>query len=134
VTYLLDTNVCIRYLNGQAPGVLQRMKQTPDHELVVCAITHFELLHGGYRSANPTRTLAAQQQFLSRFRSLPFDDLAADAAARIRADLAAKGTPIGHYDLLIAGIALAHGLKLVTHNTREFGRVAGLSLEDWEAP
>jgi tRNA(fMet)-specific endonuclease VapC len=133
VIYLLDTNVCIRYLNGQAPGVLQRMKQTPDHAIAVCAVTHFELLYGGYRSSHSTRTLAAQQQFLGRFRSLPFDDQAAAIAARIRADLAAKGTPIGHYDLLIAAIALAHGLTLVTHNTREFGRVAGLPLEDWEA-
>jgi tRNA(fMet)-specific endonuclease VapC len=133
VKYLLDTNVCIRYLNGQAPGVLQWMKQTPDQDIGVCSVTHLELLYGGYRSNRSERTLAAQRLFLSRFRSLPFDDQAADIAAQIRADLAAKGTPIGRYDLLIAAIALAHSLTLVTHNTREFGRVAGLSLADWEA-
>lgn len=131
--YVLDTNVCIRYLNGQAPGVLQRMQQTPDQDIGLCSVTHFELLYGGYRSSRSVPTLAVQRQFLSRFRSLPFDDHAADRAAQIRTDLAAKGTPIGHYDLLIAAIALAHSLTLVTHNTREFGRVAGLALEDWEA-
>ena len=49
----------------------------------------------------------------------------------LRADLARQGTPIGPYDLLIAGIAIANGLTLVTHNTREFSRITTLSLEDW---
>jgi tRNA(fMet)-specific endonuclease VapC len=64
---------------------------------------------------------------------LPFSDAAADVYGRIRADLETRGTPIGGNDLLIASIALVYGLTLVTHNTREFGRVTGLLLEDWEA-
>jgi tRNA(fMet)-specific endonuclease VapC len=63
---------------------------------------------------------------------LPFDENAAAHYAAIRADLAAKGTPIGPNDLLIAAIALANGLILVTHNTTEFSRVVGLSLADWQ--
>jgi len=76
--------------------------------------------------------LSEQEKFLSRFVSLPFDEAAHIQAAQIRADLARVGTPIGPYDLLIAAIARAHSVILVTHNTREFERVAGLNLEDWE--
>jgi tRNA(fMet)-specific endonuclease VapC len=73
-----------------------------------------------------------QQQFLARFVSLPFDDEAAIVFGEVRAALANAGTPIGPYDLQIAAIALANDLTLVTHNTREFVRVSGLRLEDWQ--
>lgn len=63
---------------------------------------------------------------------MPFDDAAALAFGKIRADLAAMGTPIGPYDLQIAAIALANNLILVTHNTREFSRIADLKIENWE--
>jgi len=76
--------------------------------------------------------LSNQQRFLAAFVSLPFDDRAADAYGRIRAALASAGTPIGPNDLLIASIAEANGVMLVTHNTSEFSRVPGLSLDDWE--
>jgi tRNA(fMet)-specific endonuclease VapC len=52
-------------------------------------------------------------------------------AGRIRAELAADGTPIGPFDVLIAGQALARGLTLVTHNVDELARVDGLRFEDW---
>jgi tRNA(fMet)-specific endonuclease VapC len=84
------------------------------------------------RSNNPARSLAQHQDFLNRFISLPFDDQSALIYGQIRAQLAASGTPIGPNDLLIASIALANNLILVTHNTREFSRVEGLRLEDWE--
>jgi tRNA(fMet)-specific endonuclease VapC len=67
------------------------------------------------------------------FVSLRFDDEVALVCGQIRARLASAGTPIGACDLLIAAIALAHNLTLITHNTREFGRVDGLQVEDWEA-
>jgi predicted nucleic acid-binding protein len=63
--------------------------------------------------------------------SLPFDDLAAEHYARVRRTLEARGTPIGERDLIIASLALAHDLVVVTSNTCEFGRVEGLVLEDW---
>ena len=55
----------------------------------------------------------------------------AKQAARIRADLKRKGTPIGAYDLQIAATALVNGLTVVTNNTDEFKRVVGLKLENW---
>lgn len=133
MTYLLDTNTCIRYLNGRSPAVFQRLTEIPESDICVCSIVKLELRFGALRSDYVERTLAAQEKFLSSYRSLPFDDVAHTYAAQIRAALARAGTPIGPYDLLIASIALTNDLTLVTHNTREFSRVAGLRLEDWEA-
>jgi tRNA(fMet)-specific endonuclease VapC len=131
--YLLDTNTCVRYLNGRSPAVFQRLNALSSFEMCVCSIVKFELRYGALRSDFVDKTLAEQEKFLKQFVSLPFDDAAHQHAAQIRADLAHAGTPIGPYDLLIASIALANGLILVTHNTGEFGRVAGLQIEDWEA-
>ena len=130
--YLLDTNVCVVYLNGRSAAVRDRILATPLEEMAVCSVVKAELFYGAMRSNNPTRTLERQQEFLKRFVSLPFGDEAALAFGRLRAQLASAGTPIGAYDLQIAAIALVNNLMLVTHNTREFSRVEGLQIEDWE--
>jgi tRNA(fMet)-specific endonuclease VapC len=130
--YLLDTNVCVMYLNGRSDLVRDRILSTPTQDMVVCSVVKAELFYGAMKSNNSTRTLERQQQFLERFVSLPFSDDAAILFGQIRARLANAGTPIGAYDLQIAAIALANNLTLVTHNTREFDRVDGLQIEDWE--
>ncbi|MEP6519866.1 type II toxin-antitoxin system tRNA(fMet)-specific endonuclease VapC [Microcoleus vaginatus] len=130
--YLLDSNTCIGYLNGRAIGVLRRLQALPSEAVAVCSIVKAELFYGARRSNNPDRSIAQQQDFFNGFISLPFDDQSAVIYGQIRAQLAASGTPIGPNDLLIASIALANNLILVTHNTREFSRVEGLRLEDWE--
>jgi len=130
--YLLDTNVCVVYLNGRASSLRDRLLATPTEDIVVCSVVKAELFYGAFRSNNPQRTLERQQAFLSQFISLPFQDEAALLAGRIRAKLANAGMPIGSYDLQIAAIALANNLTLVTHNIREFERVEGLQIEDWE--
>ena len=130
--YLLDTNVCIRYLNGRSPSVRERLQATNADDLAVCSVVKAELFYGAMRSNNPQRTLNNQQQFLNLFTSLPFDDDAALIYGRIRASLAAQGTPVSSNDLQIAAIAISNNLTLVTHNTREFSRILELRLEDWE--
>ena len=130
--YLLDTNVCVVYVNGRSRAVRQRLQAADLEEVAVCSVVKTELFYGAMRSNNPARTLQRQQRFLQIFESLPFDDLSAEIAARIRAQLAVSGTPIGSNDLLIAAIALANNLMIVTHNTREFSRVPGLRIDDWE--
>jgi tRNA(fMet)-specific endonuclease VapC len=80
---------------------------------------------------NPVANLAQLRQFLAPLVSLSFDDMAAEHAGTIRPQLAKEGRLIGPNDLLIASIALAHGLTVVTGNTGEFGRVAGLKTENW---
>lgn len=130
--YLLDTNVCVMYLNGRSSAIRDRLISTPIEDMAVCSVVKAELFYGAMRSNNPTRTLERQQDFLERFVSLSFGDEAALLFGQIRASLASAGTPIGAYDLQIAAIALVNNLTLVTHNTREFERVNGLKLEDWE--
>lgn len=130
--YLLDTNTCIRFINGQSPSIAAHFHRIEEGDAVICSVVKAELFYGAMRSQHTAKTLAKQQQFIGNFQSLPFDDVAAELFGRIRADLAAKGTPIGPYDLMIAAIALAHDLVVVTHNVREFSRVVGLLLEDWE--
>ncbi|MDX2245054.1 MAG: type II toxin-antitoxin system VapC family toxin [Leptolyngbyaceae cyanobacterium bins.302] len=130
--YLLDTNVCVMYLNGRSTSVRDRLHSISLEEMAVCSIVKAELFYGAMRSNNPNRTLERQQNFLASFVSLPFDDEVALVCGQIRARLANAGTPIGACDLFIVAIALAHNLTLVTHNTREFGRVDGLQVEDWE--
>lgn len=130
--YLLDTNTCIQYLNGRSQSVFDRLNVLSPEDIFLCSIVKLELRYGALRSQVSEKTLEEQAQFTERFISLPFDDNAQQHAARIRAELARRGTPIGPYDLLIASIALTHNLTLVTHNTREFSRVPDLRIEDWE--
>ena len=129
---MLDTNTCIQYLNGRSVAIRDRLAATVPAEVALCSVVKAELLYGALPTKNPERTTAALRGFLAAFSSLPFDDRCAEACARIRADLAVQGTPIGSNDLLIASIAVANSMVLVTHNTREFGRIESLRLEDWE--
>jgi tRNA(fMet)-specific endonuclease VapC len=132
VRYLLDTNVCARYLNGKSLAIRERLRATNIVDIAVCSVVKGELFYGAIKSNNPERTLARQQEFLKLFVSLPFDDSAALIYGRIRAELSANGTPIGPNDFQIAAIAMANNLILITHNTKEFSRVNGLQIEDWE--
>ena len=132
MNYLLDSNTCIRYLNGRAPSISTKLQSCRPEQIFVCSVVKFEMLYGAMRSTAPHRMFAQQLKFFGAFASLAFDDNAANHCGKIRAELAEKGTPIGPYDLQIAAIALVHDLTLVTHNTSEFSRVLGLKIEDWE--
>jgi tRNA(fMet)-specific endonuclease VapC len=132
MNWLLDTNACIRYLNGRAPKLKQRIDAASPGDVLVCSVVKSEMYYGAAKSIDPARTLANQKRFLSLFPSLPFDDAAAEVCGIMRSQLESSGQPIGPNDLLIASIALNHGITLVTHNTSEFGRVKGLLVEDWE--
>lgn len=130
--YLLDTNVCIQYLNQRSEKIIQCFQDLSDIDIVVCSMVKAELFYGAMRTNNSVKTLQKQQEFLGRFVSLYFNDQCAFIYGEIRSKLAAKGTPIGNNDLHIAAIAMANNLTLVTHNIREFSRVDTLKLEDWE--
>ena len=129
--YLLDTNACIAMMMGNA-GVLDRLREVGIEALWLCAPVRAELWFGACKSQRVAENQARLRLFFNDLPSLPFDDFAAEHFGDIRAFLASQGKPIGPYDLQIAAIALAHDLILVTHNTREFARVPGLKLEDWQ--
>ncbi|MDQ7025626.1 MAG: type II toxin-antitoxin system VapC family toxin [Anaerolineae bacterium] len=131
--YLLDTNICIRIINGRSHTARTKLLNVSTKDVVVCSIVRAELFYGAAKSQTQQATRRKQDLFLKPFATLPFDDLAADIYGGIRAQLEKKGTPIGPLDMQIAAIAMAHELILVTHNTREFNRVTGLNLEDWES-
>lgn len=130
--YLLDTNACIAYLRAPLSSVGRKLVQQQPDDIALCAVVKLELIYGAAHSLRAQEQQAQLEQFFQPYISLPFHDSAAAIAGQVRADLATKGTPIGAYDLQIAAIALAHDLTLVTHNIREFSRVDGLHLEDWE--
>jgi tRNA(fMet)-specific endonuclease VapC len=128
---LLDTNACIAHLRGIG-RVTERLRALAPPDVAVCSVVRSELMFGAARSRDPARERAVVEAFLTPFRSLPFDDMAADDYAEIRAVLESQGMRIGAYDTQIAAIARCRGLTLVTHNTGEFARVPGLQWEDWE--
>lgn len=132
MSYLLDTNTCIGYLNGRNQNISQNLSERSPTEIRLCDVVKFELYYGAYRSFRQQQNLALLERFFGAFQSLPFDGKSAIICGSIRSQLQAQGTPIGAYDLQIAAIALAHDLTLVTHNLREFYRVENLKLEDWE--
>jgi tRNA(fMet)-specific endonuclease VapC len=131
--YLLDANTCIRVLNDSDAGVTGRFKQCQPADLVLCSVVRAELLDGARRSARVEFNLNRLKRFAAPLQSLAFDDRCAHDYGLIRADLATQGKPIGSNDLMIAAIARAHDLTLVTHNIGEFSRVVGLRAEDWES-
>lgn len=132
--WLPDTNVWIRYLNSRpSPSpVKAHFLRHPADRLFLCDIVKAELYFGAFKSTRRDENLALLDELGNGFSSLPFDSSAARHFGQIRAELTKAGTPIGPYDIQIAAIALSKGLTLVTHNTREFSRVAGLNIEDWE--
>lgn len=130
--YLLDTNACIGHLTGRAPRVSEQLKQLSPSNVVLCSVVKAELWYGAQKSARSKENLATLERFFAPFASLPLDDHAAEICGQIRAELERQGTPIGPNDLLIASIAVAHGLTLVTRNIKEFSRISGLQIESWE--
>jgi tRNA(fMet)-specific endonuclease VapC len=130
--YLLDTNVCVGVLKANA-RIVARFAQVSPANIKLCSVVKAELYYGARASQQIAQNLAALERFFRPLDSLSFDDASAEAYGQIRADLRRTGQPIGPNDMMIAAIALASDLTVVTHNTREFGRVPGLKLEDWEA-
>ena len=127
--YLLDANAIIALMKGSDAFLLRLRKHSPQ-DFAVPAIVAHELFYGAYKSIRKDENLARLDAL--QFQILEFDQDDARKAGEIRAQLNAAGTPIGPYDVLIAGQALARGLTLITHNTKEFGRIAALKIEDWE--
>jgi tRNA(fMet)-specific endonuclease VapC len=135
VTHLLDTNFCVSYLRkGGSSTAAAKLAAAPVGSVALCSIVVAELHYGARRSAHVSRSLSQVRTFCTQFASLSFDDGCAEQYGHIRSHLESIGTPIGPNDLMIASIALANGLTLVTNNTVEFQRVPGLSLEDWQTP
>jgi len=134
VNFLLDTNTVVALLRDKPPQVRERYRRAEssgDH-LAVPSVVLFELWYGVEKSSHIQENTERLRVLLSGdLELLAFDDDDAETAGRVRATLERSGTPIGAYDLLIAGQALRRGFTLVTANTSEFSRVRGLNWVDW---
>lgn len=133
MSFLLDTSVCIGIMRETAPKSARALHLRERSEVFLCSVVRYELLFGAAYCDRPQEEREKIQGFFGTFESLPFDDASAEHAGRIRAFLERAGTRIGAYDIQIAAIAQQHGLIVVTRNVREFQRVQGLRVEDWEA-
>ena len=128
---LLDTCTVSDFSMGD-PGVPARIKAASPRDLAVSAITKMEIAYGLLLRPGIARRLKqVLDSLFDAVEMIPYDEAAAEATARIRARLKQQGRPIGAYDALIAGTALANELILVTSNVREFHRVQGLLVENW---
>jgi len=130
ITALLDTDTVVELLRGDA-AIQRRARSRPAKTLGISTVTLYELQVGVEKSRDAATNRRLLDDALAPFAVLPFDHPASLEAAKIRAGLEKKGKGIGPYDTLIAGHALALGAVLITSNTREFGRVRGLKLENW---
>lgn len=128
--YLLDSNAVIALMKGHAGFVAEIRKHNPQ-DFAIPAIVAHELFYGAYKGRRVADNLARVDAL--QFETLDFDKEDARTAGEIRASLASLGTPIGAYDVLIAGQAVARDLILITRNVREFERVQQLRFEDWES-
>lgn len=128
--YLLDTNTLIYFFKQQGQ-VAAHLRNVPAGRISVPSVVLFELEYGVLRSTRPEVQRTGIDAALKAYGVLSLDGKSAKSAAWIKFTLEAAGTPIGHFDQLIAGMALAHNMTLVTRNIREFERVPGLRVENW---
>lgn len=128
MSFLLDTDTCVWALRRRDEVVDRLRSQSPD-DIFVASMSEAELLFGALCSRTPEKNRDRVAAFLEPVEILPFDSQAAHHHASVRDAL--RATPIGERDLVIASVALTHGLTLVTDNASEFSRVATLSVESW---
>jgi len=128
--YLLDTNTVIYFFKGIG-NVAKSLLAKPPKDVAISAITLYELEVGIAKSNNSKKRRKQLETLVSLIAVLPFTSKEAAVTAIIRAKLENQGIPIGPLDNLIAGIALCSNTILVTHNTKEFIRIEGLTIEDW---
>jgi tRNA(fMet)-specific endonuclease VapC len=128
--YILDTNTLIYFFKGIG-NVSVSLLRTPPKSIGIPTVVLFELEVGIAKSTSPKKRRMQLESFTSIVNILPLGLEEVKTAAAIRADLEKRGKPIGPYDVLIAGTALARKGILVTHNTSEFERIKGLQIEDW---
>lgn len=130
--YLLDTNVCIKYINGTSEKIKNKISALNPEDIYLCSIVKAELFYGISKSKNKEKNLIKLNEFFHPLNSLSFDDDCWKIFGEIRSKLEKEGKIIGPYDLQIASTAISNNLTLVTNNTNEFKRIKKLNIEDWE--
>lgn len=127
--FLLDTNTVIALLNDTTSKPAKRVRLQNPSDIAISAVVAHELFYRAFKSQRARQNVALVDSL--QFEVLEFDKEDARQAGEIRAFLVSRGTPIGPYDILIAGQAVARNMILVTYNATEFRRVPNLRLQDW---
>lgn len=129
--YMLDTDTCIYVMREVNPTKLTQRVIRHSQQLCISSITLSELHYGAEKSAKRLRNLEEIEEFTARLDVLAFSEKAASHYGQLRVELERKGKLIGAHDMLIGAHARSEGLIVVTNNTREFGRMPGLRVENW---
>lgn len=129
--YLLDTNILIDILRRSDSLATKHLIRIAPDKVAISTITLAELEYGIHKSSNPARNAQLLIEACTPLTIVPFDNEAAATYGLVRAQLEAKGTPVGPMDTLIAAHALSLKATLVTNNLREFKRIKGLHVENW---
>jgi len=133
VIYFLDSNVCVYFLKGLYPSIKENIRNTNPNNIKIPAIVKAELLYGAEKSQHKIKNLTNINRFFEPFEIVPFNDDCSIVYAKIRCEMEMKGAIIGPNDYIIAATVLANNGILVTNNTKEFGRVNHLRIENWIA-
>jgi tRNA(fMet)-specific endonuclease VapC len=132
MSHLLDTNICAAHF--RRPGGLAHRFMQHVGRLFLPAIVLAELYAGAYHVRDPAPLLGKIGDLLQDVQVLPFDEACAEEFGKVRGGLLQKGITVPVVDLMIASVALAHDLTLVTHNTADFQNIPKSRLEDWLVP
>ena len=128
--YLLDTDICIYWLKGKAT-VRAKIEQIDRSDIAICVITATELYFGAYNSNKIEQNLKTAENFIQSITVLPLSNDTLKKFGQLKAQFRKAGTPVADFDLLIASVAIAKNLILVTNNTRHYQRITGLNLDNW---
>jgi len=129
--YYLDSNICVYFLKGLYPSIMENIQKINPNNIKIPSIVKAELLYGAEKSQQKSKNLSNINRFLEPFEIIPFDDDCSIIYSRIRSSMEQKGTIIGPNDYIIAATVLAKNGILVTNNTKEFERIKSLKIENW---
>ena len=131
IQYMLDTNICIYIIKQKPQKVFDRFNTLKVGQVCISAITFSEMQFGISHSSLPEKNQKALNKFLAPVEILDYPAEASPIYGELRTKLQASGELIGPHDMLIAAHAMSQNLVLVTNNTKEFSRLAGLKYENW---
>ena len=129
--FVLDSNVCIELFRGKNHAVRRAFATTDPASVKLPSIVDGELLFGAMKSVR-NDSLLVVEEFLAKYEIIAFGEREFRWYAKVRTELELQGLRIGANDLVVAATALELGATVVTHNTKEFLRVGGLKVVDWQ--
>jgi tRNA(fMet)-specific endonuclease VapC len=128
--YLLDTNICIYWLNGNKT-IEKKAMQEGLNQIAISFISISELFYGAYKSQKVDQNLAAIRTIKSKLTQLDSNEELCRFFGKFKSELERDGKIIDDADLFIACCAVINNLILITNNEKHFSRIKGLKIENW---